>query len=127
MASIYKRKDGKGWRAVIRIKGHPTVCIRRERKEVAKDDAAEIEKQIKAGQFKFGQHKILHTFNELVDRYILDGVLEHHRSADDTRRHLAYWKSCLGAYALVHINSELLGKERRYLADTPTPKGSADE
>ena len=59
MASIYKRKDGKGWRAVIRIKGHPTVCIRRERKEEAKDDAIEIERQIKAGQFKFVQHKIL--------------------------------------------------------------------
>ena len=123
MASIYKRKDGKGWRAVIRIKGHPTVCIRRERKEEAKDDAIEIERQIKAGQFKFGQHKILHTFNELVDRYALDGVLEHHRSADDTKRHLAYWKLRLGAYALVHINSEFLGKERRYLAETPTPKG----
>jgi integrase len=123
MASIYKRKDGKGWRAVIRLEGHPTVCDHFERKAEAEDWAKEVERQIKLGQYKFDQRKKLHTFNELVDRYILDGVLEHHRSADDTKRHLAYWKSCLGAYALIHLNSELLGKERRHLAETPTSKG----
>jgi integrase len=126
MASIYKRKNANGttvWRAVIRLKGHPTVCIHRDRKEEAKDDASEIERQIKAGQFKFDQHKKLYTFNELIDRYILDGALEHHRSADDTKRHLTYWKSRLGAYALIHLDSGLLGKERRLLVDTPTQKG----
>jgi hypothetical protein len=51
MASIYKRKDGKGWRAVVRIKGHPTVCIHRDRKEEAKHDASEkdVEKEISEG------------------------------------------------------------------------------
>ncbi|HEY2811003.1 MAG TPA: hypothetical protein VGJ00_06415 [Rhabdochlamydiaceae bacterium] len=50
MASIYKRKNANGttvWRAVIRIKGYPTVCIHRERKKEAEDDALEIERQIK--------------------------------------------------------------------------------
>jgi hypothetical protein len=41
MASIFKRKikDGKGfhWRAIIRIKGFPTVCETFERKQKEKD------------------------------------------------------------------------------------------
>ncbi len=123
MASIYKRKDGKGWRAVIRMKGHPTLCDHFERKQEAEDWAQEVERQIKLGQYKFDQHKKLHTFNELTDRYSLDGALEHHRSAHDTQRHLAYWQSRFGAYALVHITSELLSKERRLLLETPTAKG----
>lgn len=124
MASIYKRKDGKGWRAVIRIKGHPSISTHWDRKQEAEDWAQDVERQIKLGQYKFDQHRKLYTFNELVDRYTLDGALEHHRSAQDTKRHLAYWKSRLGAYALVHLNSGLLGKERRLLIDTPTQKGS---
>ena len=43
MASIYKRKDGKGWRAIIRIKNHPTVCDHFDRKEEAEDWARETE------------------------------------------------------------------------------------
>jgi integrase len=122
MASIYKRKDGNGWRAVIRIKGYPTICDHFERKQQAIDWANDIERQIKLGQYKFDQHNQLHTFSELFDRYLQDGALEHHRSSDDTRRHLDYWKKELGAYALVHITPELLGKVRQKLIETPTSK-----
>lgn len=47
MASIYKRKNGNGtsvWRAVIRIKGYPTVCNHFERKQEAEDWALNIKK-----------------------------------------------------------------------------------
>jgi hypothetical protein len=40
MASIYKRKNEDGttcWRAVVRIKGHPSVCNHFERKQEADD------------------------------------------------------------------------------------------
>ena len=60
MASIYKRKNENGttvWRAVVRIKGYPTVCNHFERKQEAEDWARDIERQIKLGQFKFDQHK----------------------------------------------------------------------
>lgn len=87
MASIYKPKDSKHWRALIRMKGHPTVCDHFERKQEAEDWAKEIERQIKLRQYKFDQHKKLHTFNKLIDRYTLGCVLEHHRSAEDTQRH----------------------------------------
>lgn len=126
MASIFKRKNANGksvWRAVIRIKGYPTVCDHFERKQEAEDWAQDIEREIKAGRFKFDQHKKFRTFQELVDRYVTDGALEHHRSAEDTIRHLNYWKSRLGKYGLVHITPELLGNERRLLLDTPTVKG----
>src|SRR5476651_2455104 len=102
MASIYKRKNENStavWRAVVRIKGYPTVCNHFERKQEADDWASDIERQIKAGQFKLDQHKQQHTFTELVDRYIGDGALQHHRSAEDTLCHLNYWKERLGAYA----------------------------
>lgn len=130
MASIYKRKDTDGkkgkpsWRAVIRIKGYPTVCKTSERKQELIDWAQEVERQIKNGQFNFDHYKNQHTFEQLVDRYIQDGILEHHRSADDTHRHLKYWKSRLGSYAIIHINAELLSKERKHLSETPTAKGA---
>jgi len=110
MASIYKRKDGKGWRAVIRIKGYPTVCDHFDRKPEAEDWARVTEHKIKLGQYKFDQHNQLHTFSELLDQYISNGSLEHHRSARDTRRHLSYWQSRLGSYALVHITPEMVAK-----------------
>ena len=125
MASIFKRKNENGttvWRAVVRIKGYPTVCNHFDRKQEAEDWSSNVERQIKAGQFKFDQHNQIRTFAELTERYIQDGALEHHRSSDDTLRHLNYWKSRLGSYGLVHVTPELLGKERQFLVDTPTNK-----
>jgi hypothetical protein len=87
--SVYKRKDrnGKvvGWRAVVRIKGYPTVCKQFERKEEAADWEEGTCRQIKAGRFQFDRHKFQHTFSELVDYFIQSGALEHHRSAKDTK------------------------------------------
>jgi integrase len=126
MASIYKRKNANGttvWRAVIRIKGYPTACRHDERKQVVVDWAQDAERKIKAGQFKFAQHNQIHTFSELLDRFLQDEALEHHRSSDDTHRHLLYWKSLLGDFGLVHITSDRIGKERQLLSDTPTSKG----
>ncbi len=124
MASIYKRKDGKGGRAVVRITGYPTVCDHFERKKQAEDWAVEIERQIKLGQYKFDQHNHLHTFGELTERYLNDGAIEHHRSAKDTRRHLVYWRSHFSAFALIHLTPELIGKERLHLLKTPTHRGT---
>lgn len=126
--SVYKRKDrnGKvtGWRAVVRIKGYPAVCKEFERKQEADDWKLAVTRKIKAGQFQFDQHKIQRTFSDLVDHFIQSGALEHHRSAKDTVRHLEYWKSRLGEYALVYLTPERLGKERQLLIDTPTPRNT---
>ena len=125
MASVYKRKNEDGttpWRAVVRIKGHPTVCNHFERKQEADDWAADIERQIRLGQYQFDRQSVNNTFSDLVDRFLRDGALEHHRSAKDTVRHIGYWKTRLGAFALVHITAELVGKERQLLMNTPTVK-----
>jgi len=58
MATIYRRKskDGTrilGWKAVVRIKGYPTVCEVFDRKQEADDWVQQVERQIKMGQFKF--------------------------------------------------------------------------
>jgi len=127
MASIFQRtnKDGtKVWRAVIRIKGHPTVCDHFDRKQEAQDWAQETERQIKLGKYNFAKHDQKKTLADLIDRYIYDGVLEHHKAAKDTRRHLDYFKSRLGKYALTFITPELLIDERKKLLQTPTERGS---
>lgn len=119
MASIYKRKDGKGWRAVIRMKGHPTICDHWDRKQEAEDWAQGVERQIKMGQFKFERVNTHRTFADLIDRYISDGALEHLRAQKDAIRHMNYWKERLSGYALVHLTPELLSKERQLLIETP--------
>lgn len=128
MASIYRRKnkEGKtiGWRAVIRVKGYPIVCDSFDRKDEAEDWAQKTEAEIRRGRFKFDLHNKLYTFNDLVERFINDGKLEHHKSFEDTKRHLNYWKEKIGSLALVHIASELIGKERQLLIDTPINKES---
>jgi hypothetical protein len=43
----------------------------------------------------------------LIDRYIEDGVLEHHNAAQDTR-HLEYFNKSLGSCALAYMTSDLL-------------------
>ena len=60
------------------LKATPTVCNHFERKQEAEDWAADVERQIKQGKFKFDQHKQQHTFTQLLERYINDGALRTH-------------------------------------------------
>lgn len=127
MASIQKRINKNGtfhWRVLIRLKGYPNVCNHFDRKKKAEDWAKDTERQIKEGRYRFDRSNHQRTFLELVDRYKTDGVLDHLKSAKDVHRHLEYWKGRLGAYALVHLHSDLLSKERALLMDTPTAKGT---
>lgn len=127
MASIQKRVNKNGtfhWRVIIRLKGYPTVCDHFTRKKKAEDWAQDTERQIKEGRYRFDRANHQRTFTELVDRYKADGMLDHLKSAKDVRRHLEYWKERLGSYALVHLHSDLLSKERALLIETPTAKGT---
>ncbi|KPK32599.1 MAG: hypothetical protein AMS24_03770 [Chlamydiae bacterium SM23_39] len=126
MASIYKRKLKKGhsWRVLIHVKGYPKIYKDFERKEEAEDWAKETEMTIKRGRFKFNLHNKLHTLEELIERFLNDGKIEHHKSAKDTKRHLDFWKEKFGKFALVHITSEKIGKERQLLLDNNITKGT---
>jgi integrase len=124
MASVYKRKTGKGWRAVIRMKGYPTVCETFDRKQEADDWAKETERRIKLGQFNFAAHNKHHTYAELLERMEGDGAFDAQRSFKNCRSQFGYWKERLGAYALIHITPELVGQERKILVEAALPDGS---
>ena len=80
--SIFKRKlkNGYSWRVVIRNNKHPTVCETFERKQAAEDWERSVKQQIKLGKYKFGRPSQNNLFSDLVDSYIRDGVLDHHKS-----------------------------------------------
>ncbi|HAB98226.1 MAG TPA: hypothetical protein DCE71_00170, partial [Parachlamydiales bacterium] len=127
MASIYKRKNENGttvWRAVIRIKGYPSISNHFERKQEADDWAKEAERRIKNGQFNFSAHNKHHTYVDLLDRMEGDGVFDLQRSFKNCRSQFDYWKQRLSAYALKHITPELIVQERKVFIDTPLPDGS---
>lgn len=118
MASIYQRKDGsKIWRAVIRRTGHPTVCYHDERKQVVEDWAQRTELEIKEGRYKHNKGKE-NTLKDLIDVYIQDGVIGHHKAASDTIRQLNHFREKIGDYALIYITPELLLSERKKLSET---------
>ena len=95
MASIYKRKNANGtsvWRAVIRIKGYPTVCNHFDRKQEAGDWVKETERRIKLSQFNFSAHNQQHTYADLLHRMEGDGALAHQRSFKNCRSQFDYWR-----------------------------------
>jgi integrase len=104
MASIEKRvaKDGKtSYRVKVRLKGFPPETASFERVTDAKQWAAKIESDIRAGRH-FGQSK-RHTFNDLADEY------ESH--AKDIDR-LNYWRKVFGDDSLDTITPARISKER---------------
>lgn len=124
MASIYQRtnKDGsKVWRAVIRIKNYPTVSDHFDRKRAAEDWAKETETKIKNGKYDFTKNREK-TVAELIDLYIQDAVIGHHKAADDTIFQLNYFKEKIGKYALTYITPEVLIAQRKELSE-PNERG----
>jgi integrase len=127
MASIYKRKNENGtfvWRAVIRIKGYPSISNHFERKQEADDWAKENERRIKLGQFNFAAYNKHHTYADLLHRMEGDGAFDLQRSFKNCRSQFDYWKERLGAYALIRITPELIAQERKSLIDSSLPDGS---
>ncbi|MBS0272632.1 MAG: phage integrase SAM-like domain-containing protein [Proteobacteria bacterium] len=125
MASIYQRinKDGsKVWRAVIRIKNHPTVSDHFPRKKEAEDWAKETEIKIKNGKYDFAKNKEK-TLSELIDLYIQEAVVEHHKAADNTIFQLNYFKEEIGKLALTYITPELLIAKRKKLLSETNKRG----
>jgi integrase len=117
MASVYKRKEG-GWRAVIRMKGYPTVCETFDRKQEADDWAKETERRIKLGQFNFTAHNKHHTYADLLHRMEGEGVFDHQRSFKNCKSQYDYWQERLGTYGLTHITPEIIAQERKFLLNS---------
>jgi len=127
MATIYKRKSrtGKGytWRAVIPLPGKKRLCKSFNLKETAKEWIKETEYKLKYGSFDFQKHKTTHTFKDLVDRFIADGMLEHYRSKRDAIRHLDYFCKRFGPWPVTNLSSDMISDERKLLVTTPMANG----
>lgn len=112
MASIEKRvtKDGRvSYRVKVRLKGFPPETASFERITDAKQWAARIETDIRAGRH-FGQGK-RYTFNDLADEY------ESHAKDPDR---LNYWRKVFGEDSLDSITPARISKERDRLLSEET-------
>ncbi len=121
MVSIYRRKNENGttvWRAVIRIKGYPTVSKSFTRKQEAEDWEEEQRRRIKNGQFNFTAHNKHHTYADLLHRMETDGAFTLQRSFKHCKSQYDYWQERLGSYGLTHITPEIIAQERKLLLDS---------
>lgn len=120
MANIQEVPGKKGvkYRVLIRMKGFPPQSATFARKTDAKKWAKDTESAISDGRyFKTAEAK-RHTVGEMVDRFIKD-QLAGKKSADDTERHLLYWKSQIGARLLSDVTPDLIGRVRDQLLNEP--------
>ena len=121
MVSIYKRKNENGttvWRAVIRIKGYPTISKSFARKQEADDWEEEQRRHIRNGQFNFTAHNKHHTYVDLLHRMETDGAFTLQRSFKHCKSQYDYWRERLGVYGLTHITPEIIAQERKLLLDS---------
>jgi integrase len=120
MATIEKRISEAGkttYRAKVRRRGYSTESATFERLSDAKEWAAKIETDMRAGRY-FGGAK-LHIFNELADEYEADAAKKL-RSFPDRKKHLDHWREAFGGDLLSDIAAARIKKERDKLLGEPT-------
>ena len=128
MATIQKRtkKDGTiTYKAVIRVKGYPTMTATFEKKTQATQWIGEHEPLMKAGKHITDYEAKKHTLNELVDRYIAI-ELPKRKPADHKKykMQLEWWKQHIGKYLLSKVTPALLSecKDKLITEQSPKPK-----
>lgn len=128
MASIRERidKDGvKTFHVQIRIRGFPPQTKTFTKKTIAKQWAEQTELEIRAGRYlptALAQRRLV---QDLIQRYrssILPQKNEKQRK--DYARHLDWWEKRLGKYGVLELTSDLIGRCRDELLETPTRKGT---
>lgn len=70
------------------------------------------------------QARSKNTVAELIDRYVTIILPTKPKNAKDTKRHLEWWKTKLGKYAVQAVSPDLIAKLRQELAAGLTPKGT---
>lgn len=124
MAAIQERKTASGetrFRALVRIKGRPAVTATFQRKTDARRWAQQTEADVRRGKYFAESEARSHTFAELVDHYLengLQGLSESEKTG--RRRHLGWWRKQLGAYALSGLGPRVIAEARNRLATNPT-------
>ena len=120
MANIQKIEGKKGtkYRVLIRMKGCDPQSATFTRVTDAKKWAQDTESAIRDGRYSKTAEAKKHTVAEMIDRYIA-GYLGGKKAAEDTERHLLYWKSQIGAKLLSDLTPALIGSIRDDLLNNP--------
>lgn len=129
MATIQKRtkKDGTiTYKAVIRIKGYPTMTASFDKITSARKWIGQNEPLMKEGKHINDYEAKKHTLNDLIDRYI-EIELPKRKETDHKKykMQLEWWKQHIGMYLLSNITPALLSecKEKLVTETSPKPKG----
>lgn len=130
MATIQKRvkKDGTvTYKAVIRVKGYPTMTASFDKKTAAQKWIGQHEPAMKEGKHITDYEAKKHTLNDLIDRYIAV-ELPKRKPADHQKyeMQLTWWKNHIGKYLLSKITPALLSecKEKLITEESTKPKGN---
>ena len=126
MATIEKRINSKGetsYRALVRIKGHPSVSNTFAQKTKAEEWAKRTEIAIKDGKYLPSVESNRRTVSELIDKYLKEEHPKQQNKTTDINAHLGIWKSLIGQYALIAIKPDILTSALHKIAEIPTPRG----
>ncbi len=128
MATIQKRQNKNktfSYRVMIRQSdGYPASYKTFPTKQEAKDWAKQEETQRRQGAYFPEQTRAKHTLNELIDQYIKIILPTKPKNAADTKRHLNWWSSKIGKFAVQNITSEVIANLKIELSEGLTPKGN---
>lgn len=127
MATIQERRTESGdlrYRVLVRLKGAPTQTATFARLADARRWAQKTETAIREDRYFETSEARKHTVAELIDRYVRD-VLDERPAGrtQDNRRHLAWWRSQLGAYTLADLKPAMIVEQRDRLRRETTNRG----
>ncbi len=127
MANIETRRSKDGtitYRAKVRLSGQPSASATFTRLTDARRWVQDTESSVRAGRyFKTAEAK-RHTLGDLVDRYIREVLPGKPKNAVNTKLHLLWWKSQLGALSLANINAAAIVQCRNTLLAKKTRRGT---
>jgi len=129
MAVIRERVSATGTKSYhvqVRIKGFPPQTKTFASKTMAKQWAAMVETELKAGRYLPRVVAERHTVAELIDRYRKE-VLPQKKAKfiRDQTVHLDWWEAKLGRYNLAELNSNLIAQARNALSTEPYGKAGS--
>lgn len=120
MAVIRERTSQAGiksYHVQVRIKGFPPQTKTFASKTMAKQWAAMVETELKAGRYLPRVIAERHTVAELFDRYRKEVLpLKSEKFITDQTVHLAWWEQRLGRYNLAELNAGLISQARSTLS-----------
>ncbi|MFN8390094.1 MAG: site-specific integrase [Bdellovibrionota bacterium] len=131
MATFEKRKDRNGKESVrvkIRIKGlKKPVSITCPNLTIARQKAAEIETEVRAGRYTRTIEARRHTVAEAIDRYCRDVLPEKSKAMQHQRVQLEEWRKEIGHLTLDQLTAQVLCECRDKFRNVKTQNGPKRE